>query len=523
MIQILIKNSLDRFFSAKLIICFFVFSFNILYLRMNAGKDGLNYWEFVIYSMTDHYYILYFMIIFYLFSLFGLFNDNQDLVLFRSRSFIKFFLSRMFAIVVVSIIFVLLHLLISFIVGTGLEMNNQFSDLYEMHQNTILNRFSEYFPSPVIALILVVVHMIIGLSFFGILFLFMKHFLDNRYVVSILIVMYFLMLLSLRSDLDVEIPYIFINNYIILHHSIESLNQSFYYIVIVEFFSLFIIFFVMKKAWFYSESFSLNSIFAFKSVYLNQWYNRMLLTKKNIAISMVLLFLMLIFIKMQYNYTSFMDMLFFQFYGHPIGSLYLKDFVSLIIYNGVPLFLFGYFLEQESKDRSSVFVIRIKYRKRWLNSIVHSVILFNFFYIVLTLSLCFIISLIFGMNFDYYIIDDIYKIREIDQVHLNYLLLIVVFGKFFELVLNSLILFLLFCYTKNAVLGFVVFLVLNVCVILGPSFMKYLPIGSSSLSRMSEITGDQGITFPVILSILITSTLLMYLILYITIQKKMFD
>lgn len=521
MIVHVITNNLNRLYTKKILFIALVFSIYSALLKRKVSTLDISYWEYIIYAMTDHYYILYFMIICYIFLLFRLFNEDEEIIWIRSGTFIKYFISQMISILVISTMFVFLHLLIVLIIGYGLRADNLFTNLNIDLNTFVVGGFSEYFSTPLIAISITILHMIFGFTFLGTLFLFLRQFLNTKFVILSIIFLYFLMLLSIRSDVDSLLPFIFINNYIILHHAFAVLDHQYYTAILIELVLIGCMCITVKKYW--HKKLTLNTIIHYKNCVMDKWNFSMLFSKKNMILIVTLSVLIVLSIIFKYDNITFYDMLILQFYGHGTGYFDLMDFISLVIYNGIPIYLLSHFLEKERTDRSSLVTIRLKYMKSWLASIMRSTIVFILMYVLLTIVITIIISWLLGLPFNDY--DYTYKLFEefgVKKVNSSYLFAIIISSKVFELFFSFLVIFMLFCFTNNATLGFVLLQILNSLSLLDVSIVKYNPIGLSSLGRMSEFTGIQGISYSSSISILLILTGMFYLILRSGLYKNIF-
>lgn len=519
MIKSLIKSYVDRFLSSKILIILLVYTIYTLYLKSLATTYNLSYWEFIVNSITDHYYLLYFMIISFIFLLFNLNASDEESVWIRSKTFYKYFFSKVVSIFLCSTLFVIFHVLIALIMGIGLRFENLFTVL-ENENLFLLSNFQEFYSNPLSASCFIIIYLILGLTFLGIIFVFLNQFLDSKYVICSIIIMYLMMLISIRTDIDLKFPYLFLNNYIILHHAFAVLSNKFYYFILLEFILIASILLVIKKFWFKKIIFKFNFSDA-----LSKWNLSILMNKPNLIIILGLLaFLVFSIIFTQKNITFF-DLLTILFFGHGTGYFYFLDFLRLVVYNGIPIYLLSYFLEKESINRSFMIIIRLKKKKYWFSSIMRSTVLFLFSYILITLAITYIVSILFNYSFNgYNYMIPFFDEKGVQYLNTSYLLLIIISSKFLELFITFQIIFFLFCYTKTSVTGFIVIILSYLLCLLDASWIKYFPIGLSSLARLEEFVGEgQGISYFYSIGILGLSNLLLFSILQSGLYQKCFN
>src|SRR5690606_25219574 len=82
--------------------------------------------------------------------------------------------------------------------------------------------YAKYFSAPLPASIIASGYMIVGLTVLSIIFLLLHHFLENKTVSIVMITLYFFMTIGLKIPSLNGIPFLFMNNYIILHHNFTA-------------------------------------------------------------------------------------------------------------------------------------------------------------------------------------------------------------------------------------------------------------------------------------------------------------
>ena len=242
------------------------------------------------------------------------------------------------------------------------------------------------------------------------------------------------------------------------------------------------------------------------------WYLRMLFYKNNIFIMVVFNIIFVMNIILNNEVLTFNDLIILQFYGHGINYFKLIDFIGLIIYNGIPIYLLSHFLEKERNDRSIFLNIRLKNKKQWFNSVVCCGILFIFTYILVSLCISFIIGMLYGLFFK----------NDISTINVKYVYLLILTTKSLELIFYFLVVITCYIYTKNSIAGFLLVQFGYFSYFFGEDISKYTPIGIGSLARISEFVGEQGVSCLVVVNILLTINILIYLYLQNGVYKKNF-
>ncbi|WP_153016336.1 hypothetical protein [Clostridium tepidiprofundi] len=518
----MIKKNVDEFLSKGIYIMIFVFSMVGLNLLRCAKVANITYWEYIISAMTNHYYILYFMIIFYLFSVFKIIKDDNEIILIRRRKYIDYFIVQAISLLLISTIFVLIHFFIVAIMGYGLNMGNRFiKNINYYNYNEVIGIYSMYFKSPILAIITCAIYMILGLTFMSIVLMFLNNFLGKKLVVLCIVVMYILMLISLRTDVDKFLPLVFMNNYIILHHALAVLEKRFYIMIICEMFLSGFILLIIKKSWY--KEFTLKKKLILMDG-INNWYLKILFSRKNIFIMIAFIIISAVNISLKNDVLTINDLIVLQFYGHGIGYFNLMDFISLVIYNGIPIYVLAYFLEKENNDRSTFVTIRLKNKKQWFKSVMQCGFLLIFIYVLVSICITVIIGTFLGMRFSgYNYVKDLFLKNGLKITSPFCLYLIILTSKSLELIFYFLVVFTSYIYTKGATTGFLLVQLGYVSYFLPQNIAKYIPIGIASLSRMGEFVGNNGISYIFIMGILIMLNTMLYFYLKIGAYKRIFN
>ena len=81
--------------------------------------------------------------------------------------------------------------------------------------------------------------------------MFLCHFFRHRVVVIIVLLVFISTMVNYQVfSIDSSIPYIFLNNYIILSHAIYSLDTHFYVFLLSELLISLALIFIIRKLWF---------------------------------------------------------------------------------------------------------------------------------------------------------------------------------------------------------------------------------------------------------------------------------
>lgn len=247
-----------------------------------------------------------------------------------------------------------------------------------------------------------------------------------------------------------------------------------------------------------------------KKAEIIKWYLRMLFCKNNILIMGVFNVVFVMNALFNNEVLTFNDLIILQFYGHGVGYFNFIDFIGLIIYNGIPIYLFSNFLEMERKDRSIFLNIRLKNKKQWFSSVIFCGIVFIFTYVLVSLCISFIVGMLYGFN------------NDLSTINVKSLYLLILITKSLELIFYFLVVITCYIYTKNSISGFLLVQSGYFSYFFKSDISKYTPMGMGSLARISEFVGEQGISCLVVVSILLTINIFIYLYLQSGVYKKNF-
>lgn len=482
----LIKADINKLLSKKFL--FLLFGLIIFSLEeIIAGR--LSSKQMVLYILTEHYYLTYFMIPVFMLIVYGSLEEDREYVLIRVGSYWNYFKSKLATYSIFSFVFVIAQVIVIFIMSINLKNDNSFV-VPDNVSYELISYYSKYFDSITQAIFVASLYMIIGLFVLSILFFTINHFFDKKISSKIIIAAYIFMNLGLKIDKMNNLPIIFMDNYIIFHR-----NFNYDFKIFINILTMIIVFAVVcvlnKMYWNKKIKFNI------KNIRFNDYYKNILFTKKNVFILIGVLVLMSMFslMKSSGDFISLNDYFINIFLGHPVNSVRIIEFIEMLVLNLAPIYILSVFLEKESNDRSLFVNIRFKKASRWLNFILKNSILFILFYVVLHIMIPIVIGLLMDMEVTSGFIDLLGRIFIV---------------KFLDLSLQFLVLLLIYCYSKNITLAFLSLLAINSLCFLPFKWILYLPFGISSLSRLKYIVGDYGLPFNIIIALLLTFILLIF-------------
>lgn len=246
MILNIINKNLNVFLSKQIAILISVFTMFSFKFLLEAKANNFTYWDFIVNTMTDHYYILYFLMIFYIFSVFKIMDDTNSLILIRTKKYIKYLFTQVVSLFNISSILIFIHIFIVGIMGATLNKKIIFS-IEAYNYSDVIAAYYTYFKTPILAIGLHILYMILGLTFIGILILALNRFLNKRLTIIVIVTMYIFTLFSFNMGINKEIPFLFLDQYVILHHALDTFGSKFYIMILSEFVLASLILYITRK------------------------------------------------------------------------------------------------------------------------------------------------------------------------------------------------------------------------------------------------------------------------------------
>lgn len=510
-LRFLLKD-LDVFLGKIMWIVIVVFSVYSLMLANAARIQEIDYWEFVLIAVSDHYYVLYFMVPCFIFSLLKQRKDDDDLTLIRMRNYSRYFaIVQMSTLLMNSIVFVLLHFLIVMIIGVGLDNRDVFTAvLADSFLTESLNGYRNVFLTPCPSALLSGLYMVAGYLFLGVLVRTIQIFFLPRITLLFISIGYLTMIFSLFTNMDIVFPYIFLNNYILLHHGINSLGAHYMLLVVVEIAMILGVIYFVGKYW-YKEVRTLSQKLSFNLVKIKLAH---ILRIKTVFFLTTITMVMPLSKLLQGGEVTFHDLLTLQFWGHGIGYFDFYNMMAQVVLNGAPIYILCSFVQNECADCDVLSIIRARSIRNWFRAIVMTSVIFIFLYVAVMIAVTYGLSDLFEAKHDgfkYYI--DSFNANFTEPITDSRLIAKVLGAKVLELMLMFLVVLLLYSFTHEmAFCFFVAHLSYALCIANG-GVIKYFPIGLGSLSRWEDFVGNNGISYSEVVMTLLCFDVIIYNIL----------
>lgn len=230
-IMLNIRNEVFREKNYSLIVLLLIYAFLCGSNISIAISAGLSVSEYIMFLLSDHYYLVYG---FFFYGLYWIFKDvRQDLNLemIRYESYQRYYCFRNAVAFIKIGLYVAIHAVVAAIIGfvfigfkfgfTGYEIEGYYNSTLE----TVLI-IRKYFTTPWSAILAVMVFLTLGLFYmYELLFYIHKIRGDIAEIITMMIIIVNVMI-GFKSQIDESILQLFfLNNYFILHHGLFSCGK----------------------------------------------------------------------------------------------------------------------------------------------------------------------------------------------------------------------------------------------------------------------------------------------------------
>lgn len=432
-----------------------------------SGRSGnsLSYEQHVLSALTDHYYLIYFMIPMFLFICFSVMEDDIELVILRFGGYFRYFIKKWMSMAGIVLNFILVQFAAIGLSGVGLTSGNNFNLSPNNVQTELFLVLGDLFVTPIACISVTIAYMFVGLCLTVMVYMWLAHFIPNSWAIKVMVVGYLLTAVSIKIPVVQNLPITGIHHLVILHHNFITRGRL-WLTLATELVGISIILWTVKYGW--------RGRFQFKKKQgLANYYVRVLMTKKSLIILSSLIGMITIwkYISCDRVYSA-EEWIYELFSGHSTGRMQSMKMLELLIMNGMPLYLLGIFLEQVMGEHSLFVTIRIEKKYKILQAILLSSMLFIGVYALVLIIVATGSSMILGF--------------QIKMGTVKYLLGVISI-RVLDIMVQYLVMLSLYCLTRKVTLSFLLVLASHIIGILPVRLAVYFPVGISSLSRMKYL------------------------------------
>lgn len=461
--------------------------------------QGITFEQHIISSISDHYYLTYFLLPVILLSIFPFINDDSEQVILRFGSYENYFKKKWISLGILVLLIMLVQTLAILLSSVGLEFGNTWNVLTGTEVSEMFSHLSEIFSNPLSAFISYSLYEFFGIWFISGICMWITHFFKDKMSMKIIIGIYIFSALWIKVSILQSIPFTGFNHLIMLHHNLGSLNR--FILTIISSLVIFLIMIISIKFW-WKGNIKLKRKYGVANFYFKE-----LMIRKNILILCVIVFGILIYKGLANNFIkSSQEWIYLLFSGHGIGYFQVLPFLEMMIVNIAPIYILGIFLERIIKGQSAFVSIRTSGYKEIMNGILNASIKFILIYTMLWFIAGIIGSLIFGNGLN------------ADSIKM---LIYMVSIKTFDILFQYLIMMVFYLFTKNVTFSFLALIVGNILCIFNYKCVSYIPFGLSSALRTNLLDISTGLSITTIFVILIILIILMLLLIKKIIYRKL--
>ena len=437
--------------------------------------------------VSDHYYLLYFMLPLFLLLCFFVIEDDSEVVILRYKTYFRYFINKWLSLVVISLSFVVVQLSAIILSGVGLSMSAGWHIVEGSITLELFNVFSAHFTSPTLCFAAVYIYMLAGLCIVALFALWIGHFLSKSWTVKILVFLYLISLLSMRIGFIRELPVTLFNHITILHHNLSG-EYRLAITVATSAALVCVMFWTVKRFW--NRQLRLMQRHARG---ITPYYCKELISRKTLIILGSVAALMVIWKYLQSagNLTG-EEWVIRLFAGHGTGYFHVLSFIEMLLLNGTPLYLLAVFIEKVTTEHSTFITVRLNRRKDILNGILTSALLLLLLYGSLLIAVPLIGLTLAGFPLDGNILS---------------VLGLSVGLKLLDISTQLVFIMVLYCLTGQITIAFLALVAVNFLCVVPFALTKYLPFGMSSLSRIDfPQAGNEGLLSPYAIGILLITS-----------------
>ncbi len=483
-----LKGGVKGTLAGLLIVCL------IFGLSVRVGAEQ-SFQQHCLSIVTDHYYLLYFVLPLFLLLCFFVIEDDNEVVILRYKTYFRYFTRKWISLTVIAFLFMAVQLAAIGVSGIGLPMGGDWMIADGSVTQELFAALSSIFASPALCFAAAVAYMFAGLCVIALLAMWIGHFASKSAAIKIMVGLYLLSVMSMRIGLIRELPITIFNHFIILHHNLFSPHR----LIITVITSAVLVGMIL---WTTKEYWNRRLFIAKRPAKgITPYYCKELISRRNvIALAIVVLAMAAWKYLQSANGIDGQEWIIRLFAGHGTGGFQILSFIEMLLLNGAPVYLLATFIEKVTTEHSAFITIRLKKRRNILSGILVSVMFFILVYGAFLMVFPIIGLTVMALPYDSSIIT---------------LLGYAVIMKLMDIAAQILFIMVIYCLTGQITVGFISLVAANILCIAPQGVAKYLPLGLSSLSRINiPQLGSEGIGSSCAIAILLVTCVLLIVWLF---------
>ena len=349
-------------------------------------KFHIDMWDFILLNLTDHYYVLYCMIISIIVIVSRDIKDINYAEQIRYKNIFAYNLSKIRYFLVFISLYFLAHILILLVIGAlNFNTTTSLSPIVVEGYSEIVELYNSYisiFNNIIFAIIAATIYYIFGFIVLYALLTKINQAKGYKNTIISAIIIYMLTYIGFKTDLKIKIPILFFNNYILLHHGL-MVNGLFKFILVV----------IIGIVLIFSTVVRLRPI-----AKTNKSFKELIINRKDISISFIVLLsiYLLNYIKNIGNIDfNIRDLPLLTLFGSSTNENSFISWLSLTIINTAPIFILGVSKSRINNYFNEPLLIRFKNNEDFkynIRKIHFSYILFYIAIVILINYTCFFVG-----------------------------------------------------------------------------------------------------------------------------------
>ncbi|MDY3781465.1 MAG: hypothetical protein SOZ90_04715 [Candidatus Faecousia sp.] len=437
--------------------------------RLNGG---IAYERHILSAVSDHYYLTYFVLPIVLLSCYSFIDDDGESILLRFQSYHSYFLKKWIGVGLIAVILTAVQTGAILLSGIGLPFGNAWNVVGGAAETELFPILQQVFSNPLQAFVGFTLYQLVGCwLIFGIC-MWIGHFAGRKWTVRIIMALYIVSAVWIKLPAIQNLPLTGFNHLLILHHNFGEPTRPWITGFTLLLFMLTILFSV-RFAW----RGHLPQL-RLKCHGIAAYYSYELMTKRNILILLAVVVGTTLYKGLEYA-ESDAEWIYSLFAGHGTGYFQVFPFLEMLITGGVPLYLLAAFVEHTVNGQSIFISVRAKSRRHLVKGILSVstkfLIIYAFFWLMAGLV-------------------GVVLFRTGSTITSFRLLSYAVLMKYLDILAQYLIMFSIYIATRQVTIGFLVLVAGNLLCILPGNWITYLPLGLSSLTRISIVEPETGIS-----------------------------
>lgn len=219
------QNIVKYFYDERKVLLFAIFAFFCGLELTKALVANMTVFEFMLYVLGNHYYVIYYLLMIYIFFSFEDMNKESTLMLIRLKTIKNQYICRLITVFIQASIVVIGHVLIAFIMGLlCLDCSNAFSAVpFESYHDEALNfvlAYGDYVNTPLTACVYTALFMILGLTFISMIIYVSQCIVGRKATLVVIVAIVLDIMLGFKLGMSGALELFFLNNYFIFHHAL---------------------------------------------------------------------------------------------------------------------------------------------------------------------------------------------------------------------------------------------------------------------------------------------------------------